>query len=117
METEGFHYSLHFILPPVQRNISQQADFYDKQLLALAQPPSWTTTPCQLPATADIYLQLPFTSGASSIHNLRTCHARVTKDPLNTVHIHSSYSLSSSGHEVRPVNDLFKSHIIHNMIN
>jgi hypothetical protein len=33
---------------------------------------------------------------------------------LNTDHIHSSYS---PGHEVKPINDLFRSHIIHKMTN
>jgi hypothetical protein len=37
--------------------------FYEEELLALSQPPSWSTTPCQLFATAySLHLQLPSTS-------------------------------------------------------
>ena len=51
----------------------------------LAQPPSWSTSPCRLSATAySIYSQLPSRSGGrSSIRNLRTRHAVVTGTDLS----------------------------------
>jgi hypothetical protein len=52
-----------------------------------AQPPSWRTSPCRLSGTAySIYWQLPSISGdrVSSIRNLRTHHAVVTRDPPKT---------------------------------
>jgi hypothetical protein len=52
-----------------------------------AQPPSWRTTPVGCPRLLIQYIRScpPKLEGVSSIRNLRTRHAVVTRDPHNMV--------------------------------
>jgi hypothetical protein len=47
------------------------------------EPPSWRTIRYQLYAAACSLCSQPYLEAISSICNLRTCHAVVTRDPLN----------------------------------
>jgi hypothetical protein len=62
--------------------ICNMLNFYNEKLSAPAQSPRRMTTPCWLALTAYIYPS--HLEAISSTRNLRTCHATVTKDLLDT---------------------------------
>jgi hypothetical protein len=60
----------------------------------LAPCPSWRTTPWGLSVTAySVYIHTypSYLEAICSIHNLRTCHTVVTRDPLNMIHYFNTY--------------------------
>jgi len=72
----------------------------------LVQPPSWTTTPCRLSATAySIYSQLPSISGGRPLHpQPEDALCRGDRDPHNMKHCpiaaHNYCHFSSTVHKI-----------------